>query len=168
MKIPPEPTTSDNRTDNVDGTPQTTRNTSKTADIPVVKGPKGLRYDVGKVADEGRRKRILANRESAKSSRQRRLDEARAAHDDLARLDEENIALRQANIALRRRITEAQAVIERFHSFAAISNLTCAGKFCVLPPPPPASLASLCSEELLYILRRCASDAGVEKHLLLR
>mmetsp|Transcript_51542 Transcript_51542/g.107701 ORF Transcript_51542/g.107701 Transcript_51542/m.107701 type:complete len:166 (-) Transcript_51542:100-597(-) len=164
MKIPPEHTKADHRDDGVEATPHTTRN--PTADIPVVKGPKGLCYDIGKVADEGRRKRILANRESAKSSRQRRLNEARAAHDDLARLDDENRALREANIALQRRITETQAVIERFHSFAAITNLTCASMLNVLPPLAPAALASLRSEELLYILRRCSSDAAVEKLLL--
>lgn len=162
MKTPLEHTTEDRPSGDVETTPQTTRNPSKTADIPVVRGPKGLHYDVGKVADEGRRKRILANRESAKCSRKKRLDEARTVHADLARLEDENSALRAANIALQRRITEAQAAIEGVHSLAAIANLSCAGRFSVLPPPAPATIASLCSEELLYILRWCASDAAVE------
>jgi hypothetical protein len=41
---------------------------------------------------------MLANRTSAKSSRKRRLEEARALRDDLARLEDENRALREANI----------------------------------------------------------------------
>ncbi len=98
--------------DGVGAVPQTATTRASTAAISVVSGPKGLRYDVGKVADEGRRNRILANRASAKSSRQRRLDEARAMNDNVSRLEDENRALQEANVALKRRITEAQATIE--------------------------------------------------------
>ena len=80
---------------------------------------------MGKVAEEGRRKKLLANRASAKSSRNRRLDEARAVRDDLTRLENENTALREANVDLQRRITEAYAAIERFHVSAAKGNATC-------------------------------------------
>jgi hypothetical protein len=175
-----EPTENDRQADGVDTAPKTARNDPKTAEIPVVKGPKGLCYDVDKFADEGRRKRILANRKSAKCSRQRRLDEARLFHADLARLEDENNALREANVALRRRITEAQAAIAHFgsriteaqaaivhfRSFAANSNTACAGRFSVLPPPVPVTLASLYSVELLDILLQCASDDGIDRHFL--
>ena len=96
-------------------------------DIPVVKGPKSLTFDAGKVADEGRRKRILANREGAKRSRQRSLAEARAMQDDLARLEDENNTLREANVALKRRITQARGAIASFHSFAPYTTAHCAG-----------------------------------------
>mmetsp|Transcript_3000 Transcript_3000/g.6514 ORF Transcript_3000/g.6514 Transcript_3000/m.6514 type:complete len:190 (+) Transcript_3000:33-602(+) len=116
----PKPTKNEHRNTGVEPISETTR-----TDIPVVKGLKGLCYDVRNVADEARRKRILANRASAKSSRQRRLDEARTVHDDLARLEDENSALREANIALQRRITEAHAAIDRFHSFGGNANASC-------------------------------------------
>ena len=141
-----EPTKMGHRKDVVEATPETTSNTPITADIPVVKGPKGLCYDVGKVADESRRKKLLANRASAKSSRQRRLNEARAARDDLARLEDENNALREANIVLQRRIAEAQADIKRFHSFAGnviatcgtVDTVTsCSGELSMQPSRPP-------------------------------
>ena len=109
-----EPTKYDHRADSVEVASTTT---PKSADIPVVKGPRGLCYDVGKVADEGRRKKIIANRASAKSSRQRRLDEARGVRDELARLEVENSSLREANVALLQQITEAQSALERFHAF---------------------------------------------------
>jgi hypothetical protein len=89
---------------------------------PVVKGPKGLCYDLGKIADEGRRKRIIANRESAKISRQRKLDDARAMHYDMARLQEENSSLREANAALERRIAETLAGFEGFKPFVPTAN----------------------------------------------
>jgi hypothetical protein len=165
MKILFQPTKNDHPTDGVEAKPHMTKNTPETADIPVVKGPKGLCYDVGKVADERRRKRILANRESAKSSRKRRLDEARSVHDDLDRLEDENSALRRANVALQRRITDAQAAIEHFHSFVGNANTACARELSVLTPPAPTILASLLSGELLNILRQCAFNTAIEHHL---
>ena len=97
----------DHRTDGVEVASHITRHQLKTTGLPVVKGPKGLCYDVSKVADEGRRKKLLANRASAKSSRQRRLDETRRVRAELARLEDENNSLREANVTLKRRIIAA-------------------------------------------------------------
>ncbi len=111
--------------------PQTSRNTpstSSTSVIPVVLGPKGLCFDISKVGDEGRRKRIVANRASAKSSRQRKLNDARALNDDLTWLDIENSALREINAALEQRIAEVHAAIERFSSFTTYENMTITSK----------------------------------------
>ena len=131
-------------TDNESAALQPTGNPSPT-DIPVVKGPKGLCYDIGKVADEGRRKRLLANRASAKSSRQRRLNEARAIRNDLARLEDENSALRKANNDLRQQITEAHAVVERFYSFALNAIAPCAGEVG-MPPCRTTFTPQICSK----------------------
>ena len=140
------------QTSGVGAVREATKNPPATANIPVLKGPKGLCYDVGKVADEGRRKRIIANRESAKISRQRRLDDARAMHCDLARLGEENTELREANRVLKRRITEVQTALKHFHSFAPFAN-----EFGMSPLPAPATLASMFSGELLDTLRQRSS-----------
>jgi hypothetical protein len=104
----------DHRTDGVEVASHITRHQLKTTGLPVVKGPKGLCYDVGKVADEGRRKKLLANRASAKSSRQRRLDETRRVRAELARLEDENNSLREANVTLKRRIIAACAYLTTF------------------------------------------------------
>jgi hypothetical protein len=123
-----EPRQNGHQTNELDEAPQIAGKTpSYTTEIPipVVWGPKGLRYDVGKVADEWQRNRILANRASAKISRQRRIDEARAMRDEIARLEDENKALEEANVALERRIKEAQASIEHLKSVAPTAHMHC-------------------------------------------
>ena len=108
-----------------------------------MKGPKGLCYDVDKFADKGRRNRILANRASAKTSRQRRLDEAREMRVDLTRLEEENRVLREANAALQTQVDEAQTALSRYKSIVASANLSVVGELDMLLPPAPVTLAYL-------------------------
>jgi hypothetical protein len=98
-----------NQSDGVGAVSQTLFNHPSTTEFPVVSGPNGLHYDVDKVADEWQRNRILANRASAKISRKRRLDETRAMNDEIARLEDENNTLREANVDLELRIKEAPA-----------------------------------------------------------
>jgi hypothetical protein len=108
-------------------------NTDIPSSIPVARGPRGLSYDVDKVADEALRKRILANRASAKSSRQQRLDKARAMQDNLARFENENSALREANTELQQQITEAHADLASFESLFLHAKSSFAGKPGVFP-----------------------------------
>jgi hypothetical protein len=157
-EILPDPSKYDRRTDHVGAAPQKTGNPSKTADIPAVKGPKRLCYDVDKV-DEGRRKRILANRKSAKCSRQRMLYKARAVKDDLARLEHENSALRDANATLQRRIMEAQAAIKRLNSSAASANASYSSELAMHPPRERVNV-----DFMLDALRQSASEAGIQQH----
>jgi hypothetical protein len=149
----------DHRTDGIVAASHITRHQLKTAAIPVVKGPRGLCYDVGKVADEGRRKKLLANRASAKSSRQRRLDEARGVRAELARLEDENNSLREANVTLKRRIME---VCAHLTSSAANTGITSAGKFGMHHPTHswPVTVASL-----LNALQQSAPASGIVRPL---
>jgi hypothetical protein len=126
---------------------QKSKNPASTPDMPVITGRKGLSYDVGTVEDEGRRNRILANRASAKSSRQRRLEEARARNETLARLEDENNSLREANAALERRITDTHAAILRLTSLPAPVVMSCASEFSLHPTTVPRTGNSLFSWE---------------------
>ncbi len=61
----------------------------------------------------------------------------------LARLEDENRALREANVALHTQINEAHAALNRFQSVVANANLSVVGELCMFLPPAPGTLAYL-------------------------
>ena len=81
------------------------------AAVPVIRGKRGLCYDVNQVADTKLRNRLLKNRERADQSRKRKLEEIRRHEQLLEDLDTENKRLKDINAALLNRIAEIETAL---------------------------------------------------------
>ncbi len=81
--------------------------------MPIIRGKKGLCYDVNQVDDSKLRNRLIKNRESADQSRKRKLEKARQYETRLAELNAENKRLMEVNKALLKHISEIELALSQ-------------------------------------------------------